>query len=161
MGFVEIAMLVIIILGVAFGGFYLFNRWAAKRMGDQQGLIEKNKQTMTIYVIDKKRDYAKNIKLPKVVTENLPKIYRFMKMNFVQAKIGPQIMTFLCDKKAYAAIQTKKNVKVELAGIYILSVKGMKTDAELKQLKQEKKEKEKAEKAKAKQEKKNKAKAGK
>lgn len=140
MNWIDISLIVIIILGVLAAGLYFLNKWASKKAGTQQNLIDKNKQTATIYVIDKKKDYAKNINLPKAVSENLPKIYRFIKMNFIQAKIGPQIMTLMCDKKVFEAITPKKNIKVELAGIYIISVKGMKSSTELKELKKKRKD---------------------
>ena len=82
--------------------------------------------------------------MPKAVMEQMPKIYKRMKLYFVQAKIGPQIMTLMCDKRVFAAIPIKKNVKVEIAGMYIVSVAGMKSPEEMKALRKEKKLKEKA-----------------
>ena len=112
-------------------------------MGDHQDMINRSKQTTTIFVIDKKKTKITEVNMPKIVTEQMPKIYKFLKLYFVQAKIGPQIMTLICDKKVFNAITVKKNVKVELAGIYIVSVVGMKTDKELKEIKKAKKQKEK------------------
>ena len=62
-------------------------------------------------------------------------------MNFVKAKIGPQIMTLICDKNVYNALPLKKNVKVELAGIYISNMQGLKSKEEMKALAKEKKAK--------------------
>ena len=45
-------------------------------------------------------------------------------MPLVKAKVGPQIVNLMCDKSVFEIIPVKKNVKVELAGIYIVSVKG-------------------------------------
>ena len=146
MGPLDIALIVFIALVAIVGGMYFLNKWAAKRIGNQQDLIDKNKQVATIYVLDKKKDYAKNVNLPKVVMSTLPKTYKFLKMYFVQAKIGPQIMTFMCEKKVYNVIPLKKNIKVDLAGIYIVSVKGVKSEYEQKEMKKEKERKEKNEK---------------
>lgn len=139
----DIIILVVGIIVAVFAGLYFLNRWAYKKMDTQQTLIDKSKQTATIFVIDKKKDKITNVNMPKVVIENMPKVYKYMKMRFVQAKIGPQIMTLICDKRIFEAIPVKKNVKVELAGIYIVNVIGMKSAEELKQMKKEKKLKEK------------------
>ena len=148
-------IVVVVIIGAVFVGLYFLNKWAYKKMDTQQTMIEKMKNSMSIYVIDKKRDKITNINMPKAVVEQMPKIYKKMKMCFVQAKIGPQIMTLICDKKVFAAIPIKKNVKVEIAGIYIVSVVGMKTPQEMKAIQKEKKAKAKAEAKAAKQAKKN------
>ncbi len=143
MGATDIIILAFIILAVVLGTLYFLNRWATKKTMGQQEIIDKNKQVISIYVIDKKKDLAKNINLPKVFFENLPKLYKVMKMNFVQAKVGPQIMTFICDKRVFNAMPVKKNVKVDVAGLYIVSIKGMKSEYELKQIRKEKKAREK------------------
>ena len=139
----DIIIIITIIVGVILGGLYYLNKKATKKMGDHQDMINRSKQTTTIFVIDKKKTKITEVNMPKIVTEQMPKIYKFLKLYFVQAKIGPQIMTLICDKKVFNAITVKKNVKVELAGIYIVSVVGMKTDKELKEIKKAKKQKEK------------------
>ena len=139
----DIFLLVLIIVGVIFGILYWLNRKASKKMGDQQELIDRTKQTTSIFVLDKKRAKITEVNMPKVVTQNMPKFYKYLKLNFVQAKIGPQIMTLICDKRIYNAITVKKNIKVELAGIYIVNVIGMKSKEEYKAIQKEKKNKEK------------------
>jgi len=46
-------------------------------------------------------------------------------MPIVKAKVGPQILTLMCDKNIYDVLVPKKTMKVELAGIYITKVSGM------------------------------------
>ena len=145
MSFLDWIIIIAVILGAILAGLYFLNKWAYKKMDTQQTMIEKMKNSMSIYVIDKKRDKITNVNMPKAVVEQMPKIYKKMKMCFVQAKIGPQIMTLICDKKVFAAIPVKKNIKVEIAGIYIVSVAGMKTPQEMKAMQKEKKAKAKAE----------------
>lgn len=142
--------LILIIMGIVFAvifGFYMLNRWASKKMVNNEEMIERSKVATTIYVIDKKKEKPTASNLPKAVFNQLPKYYRFLKIPLVKAKVGPQIVTLMCDKKVFAALPVKKNAKVEVAGIYIVSMKGMKTDAELKEMKKIKKEKQKALKA--------------
>ena len=133
LGTMDIIILVVIIVGVVFGLLYWLNKKASQKLGDQQEIIQRSKQTTSIFVIDKKHS-------------KMPKFYKFLKLYFVQAKIGPQIMTLMCDKKVFKAIPLKKNIKVELAGIYIVNVVGMKTKEELKAIQKEKKEKNKKDK---------------
>lgn len=139
----DIIIILTIVIGVILGGLYWLNKKATKKMGDHQEMIDRSKQTTTIFVIDKKKAKITDVNMPKVVTEQMPKIYKFLKLYFVQAKIGPQILTLMCDKRVFNAISVKKNIKVELAGIYIVSVVGMKSEKELKEIKKAKKEKEK------------------
>lgn len=146
MGYGDIILIIFLVLAVLVGAFYFFNKWAYKKMDSQQAIIDKSKQSATIYVIDKKKDKITNINMPKMVVDQIPKAYKFMKMYFVQAKIGPQIMTLMCDKRVFEAIPVKKNVKVEIAGIYIVNVIGMKSVEEVKAAKKAKKAKEKEEK---------------
>ena len=143
LGVLDIVLIVFVVVVVILAALYFLNRWASKRMSTQQGMIEKTKQAASIYVIDMRRDKAANVSLPKAVMDNLPRAARLMKMYFVQAKIGPQIMTLICEKPVYNALAVKKTFQVELAGIYIVSVKGMKSAYEVKQAKKAKKAREK------------------
>jgi hypothetical protein len=132
-GPLDIAFLIFIILAVAGVGLFFLNRWASKRMADQQGIIERTKQPATIYVIDKKKERLQKANFPKAVQAQIPKWNRFMKAPLVKAKVGPQIMTLMCDPQVFDALPLKKSVKVELAGIYIVTMKGMKTKKEMKE----------------------------
>lgn len=118
----DILLILIVVLGAAAAILFFVNRKASKKMAEQQDLIAKNKMVQSIFVIDKKKDYAKNVNLPKIVQEQMPKYVKFRKNYFVQAKIGPQIMTFLCDKKVFKELPLKKSIKVELVGIYIMKI---------------------------------------
>ena len=132
MGFLDIILLIIGILAVLVAGIFFLNRWASKKLGTQQDIIEKTKASVSIYVIDKRKDKAQNVTLPKAVMQNLPKSARFLKLHFVKAKVGPQIITLICEKNVFNALNPKKNYQVELSGIYIANVKGMKSKYEMK-----------------------------
>ncbi|MCL2351366.1 MAG: hypothetical protein FWC55_02420 [Firmicutes bacterium] len=131
---IDVLVIVGIALAAVLAGLYFLNKWASKRMAAQQEMIERNKQTVSIYVIDKKKEKASDVNLPKAVTQNMPRASRLMKMPFVKAKVGPQIVTLMCEKKVYDALPVKKNVKVELAGMYIVGMKGLKTKREMQEL---------------------------
>ena len=130
-GLLDVFVLIGILLVIVFVVLYFLNKWAGRRMADQQEMVEKHKQPATIYVIDKKKDKIANANLPKAMADQVPRMGRMMKMPLVKAKIGPQIMTLVADKAVYEALPVKKSVTVELAGAYIVSMKGMKTKKQL------------------------------
>ena len=127
----DILFLVFIIVAVLGVGLYFLNKWASKKMVEQQETMDRVKQMVTIFVIDKKKDKPANSTLPKEVKNKLPKIYRFIKMPLVKAKVGPQIVTLISEQRVFDALPLKKNVKVELAGIYIAGMQGLKSKKEM------------------------------
>lgn len=127
----DIAIIIFVVLVVVIVTIYLLNRWASKRVVEHNTLIERSKQPASIFVIDKKRDRMQNANFPKAVQEQIPRWNKLMRVYLVKAKIGPQIMTLMCDKQVFNALPVKKTVNVDLAGIYIVSMKGMKTKKEL------------------------------
>jgi len=148
MTWLDILLIVLASLVAIGAGLFFLNRWANRRYSQQQEMVQKNKQSIGIYVIDKKRDKAENVTLPKAVMENLPRTAKVMKMNFVKAKIqssqkmvGSPIQTLICDKNVYAQLEPKKNYQVEVAGIYIVGVKGAKSAFEKKEAARAKKAK--------------------
>lgn len=122
MGFWTIFWIVIAVLAAVLVGLYFWGRKLQTKYDEQQQLINDNKQSATIFVIDKKKDNVANLKLPKQMKDQLPWMYKKRKMPVVIAKIGPQIQTLMCDQRVYDSIPTKKQVKVELAGILIVNV---------------------------------------
>lgn len=135
----NIGVIIFIILSVIIAAIYFFNRWAGSKMADHNSMIERSKQTMSIYVIDKKKDKLANANFPKAIYEQMPKWHKFMKMPLVKAKVGPQITTLMCDKAVFNALPVKKTVKVDLAGMYIVNLKGMKSKKEMNALRKERK----------------------
>lgn len=131
MGILEIVFLVSIIVLVVGVGIYFLNKWVSKRSSQQQEMVQQHKQTMSIYVIDKKKDRITNANFPKAMADQIPRMGKLMKMPLVKAKIGPQIMTLVCDGDVFKALPLKKTVTVEMAGAYIVGMKGMKTKMEM------------------------------
>ena len=82
-------------------------------------------QPMTMLIIDKKVLPMKDAGLPKIVMEQTPKKYQKAKLPIVKAKVGPQIMNFICDDAIFEDLPTKGEVKAMVSGIYILSVKSV------------------------------------
>lgn len=104
---------------------YFFGRKMQKRQAEQQAQMEATKQTFNILVIDKKKMRLKDAGLPSAVLEQTPKMMRRAKLPIVKAKIGPQIMSLVCDASVFELIPVKKEVKATISGIYISEVKAL------------------------------------
>ena len=122
----KIVLIVAVVIVAVLAGLYFWGVKLQKKYDEQQTLIDQNKQVAQIFVIDKKKDKITNVKLPKQVKDEFPKRYKKKKMPIVIAKIGPQITTLLCDEKIYNDLPVKKQVKVELAGLFIVGIRGPK-----------------------------------
>ncbi len=125
MTFFDVLIIVLIVVGIVLAGLYYLNRKNMRRVIQAQDFIDQNRTTMQIFIIDKKQEKPTATNLPKGVYEQMPKSARLRKANLIRAKIGPQIMTLMCDKPVYDVLPVKKSVKVDLAGIYIVSITGM------------------------------------
>ena len=126
-----IMLIVVLVAIVVLTVFYFLNKWAGKRAATQQDMIQQHKQTVTMFIIDKKKDKITNAGFPKAVQDSIPRMAKIMKTPLVKAKVGAQIMTLVCEAGVYDALPLKKNVTVEVAGAYIVGMKGMKTKQEM------------------------------
>ncbi len=96
-----------------------------KKQAEQEEQINATKQTYSMLIIDKKRMKLKDAGLPAVVLEQTPKLLRGRKLPIVKAKIGPQVMSLICDEKIFDLVPVKKEVKASVSGIYMVDVKGL------------------------------------
>lgn len=123
---VTITLLVILaILVIAAVVMYFLGKKAQKKQAEQQEMLEANKQTVSMLIIDKKRIKLKESGLPQMVIDQAPKMMRGSKLPIIKAKVGPQIMSLICDEKIYDEVPVKKEVKAVVSGIYVLDVKGL------------------------------------
>lgn len=120
---VLLVILAILIIGVVV--LYFLGKKAQKRQAEQQEQINAAKQTVSMLIIDKKRMKLKESGLPQAVLAQTPRLMRGTKLPIVKAKIGPQIMSLVCDEKIYDMVPVKREVKATVSGIYITDVKGL------------------------------------
>ena len=121
-----IVMLVILaVLIIALVALYFFGKKAEKKQAEQKAQMDAMAQTMNMLIIDKGKMKLKDAGFPSVVIENTPKYLRRSKVPVVKAKVGPKIMTLMCDAQVYPLIPVKKEVKATISGIYITAVKGV------------------------------------
>lgn len=120
---VLIVITAVLLVGVIV--LYFLGKKAQKRQDEQQAQIDANKQQVSMLIIDKKRMKVKESGLPQMVIDQTPKLLRGSKLPIVKAKVGPQIMSLVCDDKIFDSIPVKKEVKATVSGIYITDVKGL------------------------------------
>jgi len=121
----KIFLIVLLILVVFFIVLYFLGKKAQKKQAEQQAMLEQSKQTVSMLIIDKKRMKLKDAGLPSIVMEQAPKLMRNSKLPIIKAKVGPQIMSLICDEKIFDTVPVKKEVKAVVSGIYVLGVKGL------------------------------------
>lgn len=120
-----VLLIILAVLLIALGVLYFFGKKAEKKQIEQEKQLEAAAQTMSMLIIDKKRMKLKEANLPAVVLESTPKYLRGSKVPVVKAKVGPKIMTLMCDEKIFDLVPVKKEVKAVVSGIYITNVKGL------------------------------------
>ena len=121
---ITLIVVAVLLIGVIVA-LYFLGKKAQKRQAEQEAQIAATKQTYSMLIIDKKRMKLKDAGLPAIVLEQTPKILRGRKLPIVKAKIGPQVMSLICDDKIFDLVPVKKEVKASVSGIYMVDVKGL------------------------------------
>ena len=121
-----ILLIILAIVLVALGLLYYFgNRMQKKQEAQQEQLAAAAQKKMKL----------KDAGFPQIIVDNTPKYLRRSKVPVVKAKIGPRIMTMMCDTQIYDLIPVKKEVKATVSGIYITGVRGIRGSLETPQKK--------------------------
>ena len=120
-----VLLVILVILIAAVVGLYFLGKKAQRKQEEQQRQIEAYKQTLSMLIIDKKKMRLKDAGLPQAVIDNTPKLMRRSKLPIVKAKVGPQIVSLVCDEKIFDMVPVKKEVKATVSGIYLTSVRGL------------------------------------
>lgn len=125
-----VTIVVAVLLIAALVALSIYGKKLQDRQEQSQKELQAAAQSMSLLIIDKKRMKLKESGLPQIVIEQTPKRFRGQKVPIVKAKIGPRIMSLICDEKIYDQIPLKKEVRAMVSGIYILSVKGLRSNLE-------------------------------
>ena len=123
-GWIIFAVVVVILIALI-AVLYFLGKKAEKKQAEQQEQLKAAAQNISMLIIDKKRMKLKDAGLPAIVLENTPKYLRGAKMPIVKAKVGPKVMTLMCDDKIFPYVPVKKEVKAVVSGLYITDVKGI------------------------------------
>lgn len=122
-----------IILGVVLAILIVLTivgRKMQKKQAENEVAMQQASQVLSMLVIDKKRMRLKEAGLPQIVLEQTPKYMRRTKVPIVKAKVGPKIMSLMCDQKIFELLPVKKEVKAVVSGIYIMDIKGSRNNLE-------------------------------
>ena len=118
-------LVIVIVLAIIIAVLYFLGKKAQKKQAEQQELLDANKQTVSMLIIDKKRMKMKDAGLPQMVIDQTPKMMRGSKLPIIKAKVGPQIVSLICDEKIFDSVPVKKEVKAVVSGIYVLDRKSV------------------------------------
>ena len=125
-----ILLLIVVVVGVGCYFLYRKGKEMQERSESAQEQMRAGAQTQSLLVIDKKRMRLKDANFPKIVLDQTPKLYRRQKVPVVKVKIGPKILTMMCDDRIFDSIPVKKEIKAVINGIYIMEVKGLRSNLE-------------------------------
>ena len=114
-GMIIFLVVLVVLIGICVG-LYFFGKKAEKKQAEQKEQMD---------VVAQKRLKLKEAGLPAAVVENTPKYLRRTRVPIVKAKIGPKIMTLMCEEKVFEVLPVKKEAKVVLSGIYITGIKSV------------------------------------
>lgn len=120
-----VTIVILVVFAIIMVVLYFLGKKAQKKQAEQQEMLQANKQTVSMLIIDKKRMKIKESGLPQIVIDQTPKMMRGSKLPIIKAKVGPQIMSLICDEKIFDSIPVKKEVKASVSGIYVLEVRGL------------------------------------
>ena len=121
---------ILAVLVVAVIVLYVLGKRAQNRQAEQQEQLDAAAQTISMLVIDKGRLRLRDAGFPSVVLESTPKYLRRSKVPVVKAKVGPRVMTLMCEQSIFDQIPVKKEVKATVSGIYITAVRGVRGSLE-------------------------------
>ena len=117
-GLIIIGILIVILIALM-----ILGKRAEKKAAEQKSAMEAASQTMSFYIIDKKKMKLKEAGLPKIVMEQTPKYLRGTKLPILKVKVGAKVMSLICDSKIYPQLLPKQEVKATVSGIYVTSAK--------------------------------------
>ena len=121
----DIFIIVIVVVAIAIAILYTVSRKNYKKVIEAEDFIAANKQTASIFVIDKKNAKPTEKDLGKNVFAQLDSKSKNRKLCMIKAKVGPQIVTLISDKNVFDVLVPKKTYKVELSGLYIVGIVGI------------------------------------
>ncbi len=125
-----VCIVVAVLLIAALVALSIYGKKLQTRQEESQKELRAAAQTASLLVIDKKRMKLKDSGLPSIMIEQTPKRFRGQKVPIVKAKIGPRIMSFICEEKIFDQMPVKKEVKAVISGIYIMEIKGGRVNPE-------------------------------
>ncbi len=100
---------------------YYFKRGKKLRQQreDNEQFMHDHKQTVELYVIDKKNLPIVDSGLPKSVIDSMSKRQQKKKMPMVKVKFNQNILSLVADREVFKNLPVKSNVRAVVSGIYL------------------------------------------
>lgn len=130
--FTVVMIVIFVVLVALLIALSIYGKKLQKKQEETQKEMQAASQSISMLVIDKKRMKLKESGLPQLVIEQTPKYMRGQKVPVVKAKVGPKIMTLICDEKIFDLVPVRKEIRAIVSGIYIMEVKGLRSNLEVK-----------------------------
>jgi hypothetical protein len=121
---IVLIVIAIVLLAAIIVLYFLGKRMQGKQE-EQKAQMDAVAQQVSMLIIDKKKMKLNKAGLPEAIVANTPWYARGSKIPVVKAKVGPQVMTLICDAQIFDDIPVKKEVKATVSGLYITKVKGL------------------------------------
>ena len=104
-------IILICVLGVVIAGLIVLtiigNR-NKKKQDEQTAEMEKQAQTLSLFIIDMKKMKMKDAGLPKVVIDASPRMAKRAKVPILKVKTGNRVMSLICDPEVYKTLLPKQ-----------------------------------------------------
>ena len=120
-----VLLVILVVMIAALVALYFMGKKAQTRQEEQRAQMEAVAQQVSMLIIDKKRLKMKDSGLPEAVISATPWYAKNSKIPVVKAKVGPQMMTLICDAEIFDEMPVKKEVKATVSGLYITKVRGL------------------------------------
>ncbi len=125
-----VLLVILAIVIIAFIALAIWGNKMQKKADESDREIRATSQLTSMLIIDKKKMKITEAGLPQLVIDQTPRYLRRSKVPIVKAKVGPQIRNFICNEQIFDLVPTKKEVKAEINGLYIIDIKGLRSNLE-------------------------------
>lgn len=119
----QIVLLILAIILLILVVLFILGKRLQKKQASQQESIDAAAQSMNFFIIDKKKMKITEAGLPKIVLDQTPKYMRRAKLPILKVKVGPRVMSLICDQKVFDTLAAKQEVKATVSGIYVTAAK--------------------------------------
>ncbi len=117
-------IVILVITIIALVVLYFLGKRMEKKQAEQQAMMDSMAQTVSLMIVDKKRMKIKEAtSLPKQVLEQTPWYLKRSKVPVVKVKVGPKVMTMMCDDKLFDLLPLKTELRATVSGLYITAAK--------------------------------------
>ena len=117
--------IILLVLGIAGTAMYFVAKKNLAKQKESEEQLEAAKQTVSMFIISKKKMKLKDAGLPSAALESVGRLARNQKFPILKVKVGPQVMNLICEPEIFDSVPEKKEVKATVAGLYVTSVKGL------------------------------------